>query len=70
VALCGIFIPMRSLATAGFGIAFLSFGLPAFCYPVDVPMADFGAHISLVALILGLLTVVFGRRAVAVRPLG
>jgi hypothetical protein len=57
--------PIQSLVTAGGSVAFLSFGLLAFCHPVEVSIGDFATHL-MAALVLGLLTVAAGRRSVAV----
>jgi hypothetical protein len=57
--------PGQSLMAAGMAIAFLSFGLLAFCHPAEMSVADFVMHL-LAALALGGLTVVLGRPAVRV----
>lgn len=57
--------PKRSLAAAGMAIAFLSFGLLAFCHPAEMSMADFLMHI-LAALTLGAITVLIGRPAIRI----
>lgn len=56
--------PMPSLIAAGCSVAFLSFGLLAFCHPVEIWVGDFATHI-MAALVLGLLTVAIGHKAVA-----
>lgn len=56
--------PMPSLVAASGSVAFLSFGLLAFCHPPDISIADFATHL-LAALVIGLLTVAVGRRLVA-----
>jgi hypothetical protein len=55
--------PRRSLATAGAGIAFMSFGLLAFCHPAEMSAADFIAHL-MAALVLGGGTVLAGSRLI------
>jgi hypothetical protein len=56
--------PVRSLTLAGMGSAFLSFGLLAFCHPVELSAMDFTAHIVAGGL-LGGIAVLLGRRIVA-----
>ncbi|NOW46359.1 hypothetical protein FHW96_002519 [Novosphingobium sp. SG751A] len=55
--------PGPSLWAAGMAIAFLSFGLLAFCHPAQMSVADFVMHL-LAALTLGAVTVAVGHRAV------
>lgn len=52
--------PWASLSVAGAGVAFMAFGLLAFCHPAEMSVADFVAHL-LAALVLGGLTVLLGR---------
>lgn len=56
--------PVQSLVFAGCSVAFLSFGLLAFCHPVEMSIPDFVMHL-MAASILGLLTVALGRGTVA-----
>ncbi|WP_253201288.1 DUF1109 domain-containing protein [Sphingomonas quercus] len=56
--------PLRSLALAGGGIGFLSFGLLGFCHPVGMSAVDFAMHLA-AALALAIVTVALGRAAVA-----
>jgi hypothetical protein len=55
--------PPAILATAGAGIAFMSFGLLAFCHPAEMSAADFIAHL-MAALVLGGGTVLAGSRLI------
>jgi hypothetical protein len=57
--------PGQSLMAAGMAIAFLSFGLLAFCHPAEMSVADFVMHL-MAALVLGGLTVLLGRPAIRV----
>lgn len=52
--------PKCSLSIAGAGIAFMSFGLLAFCHPAEMSVTDFVAHLA-AALALGGATVLAGR---------
>lgn len=52
--------PLRSLSLAGAGIAFMAFGLLAFCHPAEMSLADFIAHLA-AALALGGITIVAGQ---------
>jgi hypothetical protein len=56
--------PVRSLALAGGGAAFLAFALLALCHPVELYAVDFLMHIA-GALVLGGVAVLLGRRAIA-----
>ena len=56
--------PIPSLVTAGFGIAFLSFGLLAFCHPAATTIVDTLGHLA-AALVLGLFTTLIGFKAIA-----
>lgn len=56
--------PVRSLTLAGAAIAFLSFGLLAFCHPIAMSAVDFGGHLA-AGLVLGGITVLLGRRAIS-----
>jgi len=55
--------PLPSLATAGAGVAFLSFGLLAFCHPAATTIADTLGHLA-AALVLGALTTALGFKAI------
>jgi len=55
--------PVPSLATAGAGVAFLSFGLLAFCHPAATTIADTLGHLA-AALVLGVLTTALGFKAI------
>lgn len=57
--------PGQSLMATGMAIAFLSFGLLAFCHPAEMSLADFVMHL-LAALTLGGLTVWLGRPVIRV----
>ena len=57
--------PVRSLGLAGTGIAFLSFGLLAFCHPVALSAADFVGHLAAGLSLTGL-TIATGLKAVKV----
>lgn len=56
--------PVRSLMLAGTGIAFLSFGLLAFCHPIAMSAMDFAGHL-VAGVLLGALTIGLGRKAIA-----
>lgn len=56
--------PVRSLAAAGIGVSFLSFGLLAFCHPAATTLLDTAGHLA-AALVLGALTLFIGSRAIA-----
>lgn len=56
--------PVQTLSLAGAGVGFLSFGLLAFCHPVGLSAVDFVMHL-VAALVLGAVTVLFGRGAIA-----
>ena len=56
--------PRRTLVLAGAAIGFLTFGLLAFCHPPAMTVVDFAMHIA-AAAVLGLVTIVAGRRLVA-----
>jgi len=55
--------PVRSLGLAGMGIAFLSFGLLAFCHPVALSAVDFIGHLA-AGLFLAGMTIAVGLKAV------
>jgi hypothetical protein len=57
--------PVRSLVTGGVSVAFLSFGLLAFCHPAVTTAIDTVGHLA-AALVLGALTTIIGLRLVAV----
>jgi len=56
--------PIPSLITAGFGIAFLGFGLLAFCHPAATTIPDTLGHLA-AALVLDALTTTLGVKAIA-----
>lgn len=56
--------PLPSLITAGLSVAFLSFGLLAFCHPVATTVLDTIGHLA-AALVLGGLTIGLGLKAIA-----
>lgn len=56
--------PVRSLTLVGMGCAFFSFGLLAFCHPVELSAMDFTAHI-VAGVLLGGVAVLLGRRIIA-----
>jgi hypothetical protein len=57
--------PGRSLAMAGLGAAFMSMALLSLCHPVGEHLIDFAMHLLAALTIVGL-TVLLGRRAVAI----
>jgi hypothetical protein len=57
--------PVPSLITAGCSIAFLSFGLLAFCHPAATTIWDTLGHLA-AALVLGALTTLLGLKAISV----
>ncbi|ORM74090.1 DUF1109 domain-containing protein [Pantoea wallisii] len=57
--------PVRTLATAGLGIASLAVSLLAFCHPVHLHPLDFVLHLAAIVTIVAI-TVLAGRRWVRV----
>lgn len=57
--------PVKSLALAGGGIAFMAFGLLAFCHPIAMSTVDFAGHL-IAALLLCAAAVLLGWKAVSV----
>lgn len=56
--------PVRSLATAGLGIACMAVSLLAFCHPVHLHAMDFVMHLTAIVTIVAL-TVLVGKRWVS-----
>lgn len=56
--------PVRSLATAGLGIACMAVSLLAFCHPVHLHAMDFVMHLAAIVTIVAL-TVLVGKRWVS-----
>lgn len=59
--------PVRSLAMAGFGVSWMAMSLLAFCHPVHFHLHDLAMHLA-ASMTTVALTVVAGRRWVAIRP--
>ena len=57
--------PLRTLGAAGAAVGFLAFGLLAFCHPPEMSVVDFVMHL-LAGLVLALVTMLAGRRLIAV----
>lgn len=55
--------PAQSLALSGISIAFMTFGLLAFCHPVAMSIMDFIGHLA-AGLLLLFCTIFIGRKAI------
>jgi len=58
--------PLRSLTTAGAGVAFMALTLLSFCHPIEVHPLDFALHIAAIITIVAF-TVLLGWRWVMIR---
>jgi len=58
--------PLRSLATAGAGVACMALTLLSFCHPIDVHPLDFALHIAAIITIVAA-TVLLGWKWVMIR---
>lgn len=58
--------PLRTLATAGFGVACMALSLLSLCHPVEVHPLDFLLHLAAVMTIIGA-TVLLGWKWVVIR---
>ena len=58
--------PLRSLATAGAGVAFMALTLLSFCHPIEVHPLDFALHIAAIITIVAI-TILLGWKWVMIR---